>query len=68
MAELRRRFWQFLHDRLEAAWHWVYYHKLAEPLPVITRQSYQYNITYVCGKTGVMTDPTPAPKKEDLNG
>lgn len=26
---MRRRFWQFVHDKLEQAWHWVYYNKLA---------------------------------------
>lgn len=28
---MKRKFWQFVHDQLEQAWHWVYYHKLAEP-------------------------------------
>jgi hypothetical protein len=32
-GRVKRRFWQYVHDRLEDAWHWVYYHKLAGDLP-----------------------------------
>ena len=56
---MRRKFWTFVHDRLEDAWHWVYYHKLAEPLPEITLTNYQYHISYVCGRTGMLTDVSP---------
>jgi hypothetical protein len=27
---MRRRFWQWVHNRLESAWHWVYYNKLED--------------------------------------
>lgn len=29
---MNRRFWQWVHDRLEKAWHWVYRAKLAKPI------------------------------------
>jgi hypothetical protein len=25
---MRLRFWNFVHDQLERAWHWVWHHKL----------------------------------------
>jgi hypothetical protein len=53
---LKRAFWQFVHDRLEAAWHWVYYHKLARPLPPVMAS----NITYTIGYSAA-----PAIKKPD---
>lgn len=44
---MRRKFWQFVHNRLEDAWHWVYYHKLARPLPEVLHGEYLYTLTYV---------------------
>jgi hypothetical protein len=29
--KLRLRFWNMVHDRLQKAWHWVYYHKVIKP-------------------------------------
>lgn len=50
---MKRRFWQFVHDRLEQAWHWVYYHKLAKPLPEIVQSNikygWRYSVSYVNG-------------------
>jgi hypothetical protein len=56
----KRRFWQYVHDRLEDAWHWVYYHKLARPLPEITlsnvKYGFQYSVSYVNG-LGALVGP-----------
>jgi hypothetical protein len=30
---MKRKFWLWVHDRLESAWHWVYRTKLAKPIP-----------------------------------
>lgn len=38
---MRLRFWRWVHDMLEAAWHWVYYHKLRPLEP----ESIPQNIT-----------------------
>ena len=49
---MRRRFWQFVHDRLERAWHWAYYHKLARPLPPIVQSNIKYgwrSVSYITG-------------------
>jgi hypothetical protein len=34
MDKLRLRFWTFVHDSLEKAWHWVYYHKVHPLIPL----------------------------------
>jgi hypothetical protein len=54
---MRKRFWQFVHNRLEDAWHWVYYTKLAEPSPLTNpgHVNYQYKFTYVCGKDAMLS-------------
>lgn len=45
--EMKRRFWQFVHDRLESAWHWVYYHKLAKyQLERIVPSNVSYSFKY----------------------
>lgn len=52
------RFWRFVHNRLEQAWHWVYYHKILphEPLPPLTQ--YKYTYSYSVGKSVVIAfDP-----------
>jgi hypothetical protein len=62
---MKKRFWQFVHDQLEQAWHWVYYHKLAKPFPEnIGHRDYRYTFTYICGKTGMTTYPSPLPSEE----
>jgi hypothetical protein len=53
---MRRKFWKFVHDRLEEAWHWVYSNKLADPAPLPPIGNVHYNITYACGQTAMMTD------------
>jgi hypothetical protein len=60
---MRREFWQFVHDQLEHARHWVYYHKLAPPSPEVNPGyvNYKYHISYVCGRTGMITDLPPIP-------
>lgn len=52
---MRRKFWNWVHDRLEDAWHWVYYHKLAEPLPEITPKNYRYTFSYVVGRASTIS-------------
>ena len=68
---MRRKFWQFVHDSLERAWHWVYYHKLAGPLPEITPRNveygWSYSISYINGRTGMMTDASPATEPSTEN-
>jgi hypothetical protein len=40
-----------VHDGLEKAWHWVYYHKMnPPPLPPISTVGYRYSYTYTNGK------------------
>lgn len=47
---LQKRFWNFVHDQLERAWHWVYYHKLHDPkklariVPSNVRYTYAYGV------------------------
>ena len=55
---MRRCFWQYVHDRLEDAWHWVYYHKLAGDLPKVSDDPYQFRVYYVNGR-GQVIDPSP---------
>ena len=45
---MRRRFWNFVHDALERAWHWVYYHKLHDPkyLDSICPKNITYTFLY----------------------
>ena len=63
---MRKKFWNFVHNRLEDAWHWVYYHKLADPPPCVDigHKDYRYTFTYVCGKTGMISDPSPVIEKD----
>lgn len=57
---MSRRFWQFAHDKLESAWHWVYYHKLAPQPPSPT--SYSYSVVYL-SETGTHDVPWHEPKR-----
>ena len=44
---MKRKFWQFIHDKLEDAWHWVYYHKLAKPITIQDAGNRLYSVRYV---------------------
>jgi hypothetical protein len=61
LKKWRRRFWVWAHDALEAAWHWVYYNKLAEPLPPYRDRLFSESYTYVNSRTGDETPPRPIP-------
>lgn len=43
LVAVRYWFWSKVHDALEEAWHWVYYHKL---LPVTPKFSEQEPVLY----------------------
>lgn len=46
---MRRKFWELVHDKLEQAWHWVYYAKLAPPqAPKVG--DYVYSVHFVNSK------------------
>jgi hypothetical protein len=55
---MKRKFWQYVHDRLEDAWHWVYYHKLAGyyygDLPEVCPKNIIYTTQYINGQGGVV--------------
>lgn len=55
MAELRLRFWKFIHRKLESSWHWVYYHKIGRAELTKSPVSYRYNYTYFNSKAGKET-------------
>jgi predicted double-glycine peptidase len=53
---VKRRFWKFVHDRLEKAWHWVYVNKIAEPMPPeLMEQPIRYEISYTCGAASLIS-------------
>jgi hypothetical protein len=56
MKKIRRRLWQFIHDRLEQAWNWVYYHKLVEDDPPAPRDPMA---TYQMSMDWVVSNPSP---------
>jgi len=56
---MRRKFWLWVHDTLERAWHWVYYKKLVRPLPRIMDFPIIYHVEYINSKTGKVSDPRP---------
>lgn len=39
---MKRKFWQWVHDRLEDAWSWVYRTKLSEPIHPPPDATYRY--------------------------
>ena len=41
-ATVKRKFWQWVHDRLEEVWRWVYRTKLAEPIKPSQDVMYSY--------------------------
>jgi hypothetical protein len=47
---MTKRFWQFVHDRLEDAWHWVYYHKLVDTKELRASEPIFYSVRYVNGQ------------------
>lgn len=53
---MQRRFWQFVHDRLERAWHWVYRTKLASHAPVAP-----FEIRYIQMDTAMRFEPKLSP-------
>jgi hypothetical protein len=55
---VRRRFWQFVHNQLELAWHWVYYHKLAPKVPIGPPNVVAWRVTFIT-KEGFETEPSP---------
>ena len=64
---MRRRFWQFIHDQLERAWHWVYYHKLHDPKYLT--ESVPVNYTFVYGRSAAVALDLPATKSaENVQG
>jgi hypothetical protein len=56
---MRERFWQFVHDKLEQAWHWVYYHKLARPLELGTPKNYEYSARGITASSSRRTRSLP---------
>lgn len=53
---MRVKFWRWAHDRAEALWHWIYYHRVPEGIAQRAKaesggkQGWTYSFAYVNSK------------------
>ena len=65
LNSFRRRFWNFVHDRLEDAWHWVWMHKLYDPKDLVA--AVPVNYTFIYGRSAAPAINLPADKPSTEN-
>lgn len=63
MKNLRRIFWWKVHRCLGWMQHWVYWNKLYDNHGMMREiRHYEYKYSYVCGKSAVISFPSPKVK------